>query len=182
MITAKVTSKSQTTIPKKIREKLNIHSNDTIVFEIEDDHAIMRKVNVVDTGYLKALKSTLEEWNSEEDSRLTMTFKPWDVVVVPFPFVDKKVSKLRPALVLSDIDFNIIRSGHSNHDYHSGKKHLITFDMVIRNLVTTGLPLPSVVRWKIFSLDPPLIKKKIGYLSKTDREECNKILQTIFSN
>ena len=36
-----------------------------------------------------------------------MTFKPWDVVVVPFPFVDKKVSKPRPALVLSDIDFNI---------------------------------------------------------------------------
>ena len=68
MITAKVTSKSQTTIPKKIREKLDIHSNDTIVFEIEDDHAIIRKMKVVDTGYLKALESTLEEWNSEEDS------------------------------------------------------------------------------------------------------------------
>ena len=68
MITAKVTSKFQTTIPKKIREKLDIHSNDTIVFEIEDDHAIIRKVKVVDTGYLKALESTLEEWNSEEDS------------------------------------------------------------------------------------------------------------------
>ena len=68
MITAKVTSKFQTTIPKKIREKLDIHSNDTIVFEIVDDHAIIRKVNVVDTGYLKALESTLEEWNSEEDS------------------------------------------------------------------------------------------------------------------
>ena len=68
MIIAKVTSKSQTTIPKKIREKLDIHSNDTIVFEIEDDHAIIRKMKVVDTGYLKALESTLEEWNSEEDS------------------------------------------------------------------------------------------------------------------
>ena len=68
MITAKVTSKFQTTIPKKIREKLDIHSNDTIVFEIEDDHTIIRKVNVVDTGYLKAMESTLEEWNSEEDS------------------------------------------------------------------------------------------------------------------
>ena len=68
MITAKVTSKFQTTIPKKIREKLDIHSNDTIVFEIEDDHTIIRKMNVVDTGYLKALESILEEWNSEEDS------------------------------------------------------------------------------------------------------------------
>ena len=68
MITAKVTSKFQTTIPKKIREKLDIYSNDTIVFEIEDDHTIIRKMNVVDTGYLKALESILEEWNSEEDS------------------------------------------------------------------------------------------------------------------
>jgi antitoxin PrlF len=68
MITSKVTSKAQTTIPKKVREKLNIHTNDTIIFEIKDDHAIIRKMNIVDTGYLKALESTLEEWNSEEDS------------------------------------------------------------------------------------------------------------------
>ena len=36
-----------------------------------------------------------------------MTFKPWDVVVVPLSFVDKKASKPRPTLVVSDIDFNI---------------------------------------------------------------------------
>ncbi len=68
MITSKISSKAQTTIPKKVREKLNIHTNDTIVFEIEDDYAIIRKVNIIDTGYLKALESTLEEWNSKEDS------------------------------------------------------------------------------------------------------------------
>ena len=68
MITSKISSKAQTTIPKKVREKLNIHTNDTIVFEIEDDYAIIRKVNIIDTGYLKALESTLEEWNSDEDS------------------------------------------------------------------------------------------------------------------
>jgi len=68
MITSKLTRKAQTTIPKKVREKLNINPNDTIVFEIEDDYAIIRKVNIIDTGYLKALESTLEEWNSEDDS------------------------------------------------------------------------------------------------------------------
>ena len=110
-----------------------------------------------------------------------MTFKPWDVVVVPFPFVDKKVSKPRPALVLSDIDFNIKGLVILSMITTAGKtSHL--FDIEIRDLTTTGLPLPSVVRWKIFSLDLPLIKKKIGYLSKTDRGKCNKILKTIFSN
>ncbi len=68
MITSKVSSKAQTTIPKKVREKLDIHPNDTIMFEIKDDHAIIRKVKVVDTGHLKAVESTLAEWNSEEDS------------------------------------------------------------------------------------------------------------------
>ena len=110
-----------------------------------------------------------------------MTFKPWDVVVVPFPFMDKKVSKPRPTLVVSDIDFNIkglvilsmiTTAGKTSH----------SFGMIIRDLETTGLPLPSAVRWKIFFLDLPLIKKKIGYLSKTDREECKEILQTILPN
>ena len=110
-----------------------------------------------------------------------MTFKPWDVVVVPFPFVDKKVSKPRPALVLSDIDFNI-KGLVILSMITTAEKTSHSFDMLIRNLVTTGLPLPSVVRWKIFSLDLPLIKKKIGYLSKTDGVECKKILQTILPN
>ena len=110
-----------------------------------------------------------------------MTFKPWDVVVVPFPFVDKKVSKPRPALVLSNIDFNI-KGLIILSMITTAEKTSHSFDIVIRDLVTPGLPLPSVVRWKIFSLDLPIIMKKIGYLSKTDREECKKILQTIVSN
>ncbi|MFQ6614926.1 MAG: AbrB/MazE/SpoVT family DNA-binding domain-containing protein [Fidelibacterota bacterium] len=68
MITSKVSSKAQTTIPKQVREKLGIQPNDTISFEMQGDGAMIRKVRVVDTGYLKALESTLEEWNSKEDS------------------------------------------------------------------------------------------------------------------
>ena len=133
--------------------------------------------NLVVNGFAHRHALVFIRYNSD----FTMTFKLWDVVVVPFPFVDKKVSKPRPALVLSDIDFNIkglvilsmiTTAGKTSHP----------FDIEIRDLTTTGLPLPSVVRWKIFSLDRPLIKNIIGYLSKTDREECNKILQTIFSN
>ena len=30
----------------------------------------------------------------------------WDVVVVPFPFIDKPADKKRPAVVLSSLDFN----------------------------------------------------------------------------
>ena len=35
-----------------------------------------------------------------------MTFEPLDVVVVPFPFTDRRATKRRPALIVSSADFN----------------------------------------------------------------------------
>ncbi|MCH7733316.1 MAG: AbrB/MazE/SpoVT family DNA-binding domain-containing protein [Candidatus Marinimicrobia bacterium] len=67
MIISKLTSKAQTTIPKEIREKLDLHAHDTIVYTVEGDHAIFKKITLVDNSYLRALEHTLEEWNSPED-------------------------------------------------------------------------------------------------------------------
>ena len=45
--------------------------------------------------------------------RHTVAYKPFEVVVVPFPFTDRKTNKRRPALILSDdIKFNT-PSGHA---------------------------------------------------------------------
>lgn len=110
-----------------------------------------------------------------------MIFKPWDIVVVPFPFVDKAASKSRPALVLSDEKFNkeglvvlvmITTAFKSRH----------TFDIPIRNLKPTGLNVSSVIRWKVFSLDLPIIKNKIGSLSDTDQKKCIIAMNSIFPN
>lgn len=35
-----------------------------------------------------------------------MTCEPFDVVVVPFPFTDRRAAKRRPALALSSAGFN----------------------------------------------------------------------------
>ena len=35
-----------------------------------------------------------------------MSFEPLDVVVVPFPFTDRRTAKRRPALVVSSASFN----------------------------------------------------------------------------
>ena len=44
MITAKITSKGQITLPKKIREKLGVHPGDELGFEEQDNLIVIRKV------------------------------------------------------------------------------------------------------------------------------------------
>jgi antitoxin PrlF len=39
---AKITFKGQVTIPKEIREALTIEQGDTVVFQVEGDHAILK--------------------------------------------------------------------------------------------------------------------------------------------
>ena len=44
MITAKVTSKGQVTIPKEIREKLGVHPGENVGFEEKDGLLVVSKV------------------------------------------------------------------------------------------------------------------------------------------
>lgn len=68
METSKVTSKGQTTIPVNIRNALDIHSGDELVFELEGDQVILKKASIIDIEYLKAVQSSFDhEWNSQED-------------------------------------------------------------------------------------------------------------------
>ncbi|MDR3550124.1 MAG: type II toxin-antitoxin system PrlF family antitoxin [Candidatus Babeliales bacterium] len=70
MSSSKLTSKFQTTIPKEIREKLNLKSGDTIVFKVVDDKTIViKKAKSFDKEYLKAIQNTLGEWDSNEDDK-----------------------------------------------------------------------------------------------------------------
>jgi len=67
---AKLTSKYQATIPKEIRKHLHLESGDQILYELlSDNTVIVRKTTLLDLDYLKALNSTLNEWESEEDER-----------------------------------------------------------------------------------------------------------------
>ncbi|MBI3603770.1 MAG: AbrB/MazE/SpoVT family DNA-binding domain-containing protein [Nitrospirae bacterium] len=58
MSTSTVTSKGQTTIPKKIRERLNLHPGDRLEFIVDEDGRVMvlpATVNAADlAGILKA--------------------------------------------------------------------------------------------------------------------------------
>ncbi len=96
----------------------------------------------------------------------------FNVVVVPFPFTDRPVTKKRPALVLSNADFN-----GSNHSILA----MITTkyyppwpgDSKIQDYETAGLKAPCLVRFKLFTLDNRLILKKIGHLTPNDANQVD---------
>ena len=64
---AKISSRGQTTIPKKIREAANLRAGDLIAFEVVADHVVVRRVVPEEDGYLKGLSQVLSEWVSPDD-------------------------------------------------------------------------------------------------------------------
>ena len=67
MDVARITSRGQTTIPKRVREAANLNAGDTLLFEVHSDCLVVRKMSGVDDAYLHGLSQTLDEWNSPED-------------------------------------------------------------------------------------------------------------------
>jgi mRNA interferase MazF len=103
--------------------------------------------------------------------RHTVTYKLFDVVVVPFPFTDQNTDKKRPALVLSDFaTFNDVTENCVLAMITSSKNSPWPLDTNIGSIQKAGLPAPSLVRMKLFTLDSRLILKKIGGLSSKDQE------------
>jgi antitoxin PrlF len=67
---ARITSKSQTTVPKSIREFLHVAPGDEIVFEIDEGAVTVRKLPAADREWLKAVGSALSEWTDDLDDEL----------------------------------------------------------------------------------------------------------------
>lgn len=109
-----------------------------------------------------------------------MTYERFDVVRVPFPFTDRNASKNRPALVLSgSASFNT-PAGHSVMamitSQHTPPWPL---DCQLSDLPAAGLPAPSKVRFKLFTLDHRLVRGKLGQLSSEDRQEIERGLASL---
>lgn len=66
MITSRVTSKAQTTIPKAVRVALGLAEGDTLVYEIVDGAVVLRRhaEHEVDDPF-----ALFDEWAGDEDRR-----------------------------------------------------------------------------------------------------------------
>jgi mRNA interferase MazF len=96
-------------------------------------------------------------------------YEQWDVVVVPFPFADRPVVRRRPALVISRADplGNVI--GHHVLAMITSAEHRRwPLDVPVGDLGAAGLPAPSVVRMKLFTIDERVIERRAGALGAED--------------
>ncbi len=101
--------------------------------------------------------------------RLGVIFEPFDVVVVPFPFTEKLVTKKRPALVVSSASLN------DQHDclilamITTAKRTRWVSDVELNDWESANLTVPCKVRFKLFTLDTKLIPRRLGNLSEADK-------------
>ena len=112
-----------------------------------------------------------------------MDFERFSVVRVPFPFTDRQASKHRPALVLSDATAFNVPAGHSIMAMvTSADNPPWPLDCRLTDLSTAGLPAPSMVRFKLFTLDHRLAKGRLGSLSQADARMVSDALSNLWGD
>ena len=98
-----------------------------------------------------------------------MSFERFTVVRVPFPFTDRNATRNRPALVLSTAARFNTPAGHSVMAMVTSAENAPwPLDCPIADLEAAGLPAPSVVRFKLFTLDHRLVRGELGSLAPDD--------------
>ena len=111
-----------------------------------------------------------------------MTYDRFAVVRVPFPFTDTNASKNRPALVLSDpVGFNTPAAHSVMAMITSEGNSPWPLDCSITELGAAGLPAPSKVRFKLFTLDHRLVRGQLGKLSDSDATTVSAGLAHLFA-
>lgn len=108
-------------------------------------------------------------------------YSPGEVILVPFPFIDRPVRKVRPALVLSNSP-----DGEKNEHLllsmiTSAKRSRWKSDIPLRDWSAAGLKAASILRWKVFTLEATLVQGKRGKLSGHDRQRVRAALGKIIT-
>jgi mRNA interferase MazF len=109
-----------------------------------------------------------------------VTYNPFDVVVVPFPFTDRAATRRRPALVLSHARALGEKPGRFVLAMITSADNLAwPLDVPVKRQAAAGLPSRSVIRMKLFTLDHGLILRKVGRLGRGDQQQVRESLRAL---
>ena len=112
------------------------------------------------------------------------SFKPFDVILVPFPFADLSTQKQRPALLLKTVtakffgDLLLCAMVTSQTD-----GEMIEGDLLLKNWHEAGLMHKSKLRLaKIVTLQKNVVRKKIGHLLVEDQKTVTKLIKKFWES
>lgn len=109
----------------------------------------------------------------------SVTFEPFDVVRLPFPYADRAEAVARPAIVLTGGDFHNASGTVLVAMVTSARNSSWPQDVVISDREAAGLVVPCVVRMKLNTIALGLIERKIGRLSEVDAHAVRQSLKTL---
>ncbi len=99
-----------------------------------------------------------------------------DVVYVPFRYSELTGGKVRPAVVVSSVEFHtaeqlyIVAAITSNLTASS-------LGHPIQDIVSAGLKVPSLVRPILLTLDPQVMGQRVGNLADYDMKQVDVMLR-----
>lgn len=103
-------------------------------------------------------------------------FKPWQIVTVPFPYVERPIQQRRPTLVIAsglgeshDLLWVLMITAAANRRWPE--------DVEINDHSAAGLPIPSVVRTAKIATISASAAKKLGTLPDTHAAQVTRILR-----
>lgn len=106
--------------------------------------------------------------------------KPGDIVILPFPFTDLSAQKVRPAVILSNMDYN---QAHQNVIVAGiyGREKLYSVTLNNQDLVNQKLNKPSFMSLQnVFTIDRKLIRQTVDHLNADKRKELLRVFKDCF--
>lgn len=104
-----------------------------------------------------------------------------DVVIVPFPFVDVAISKVRPALVLSKRAFNEENGNTILAMITTARRSAWPSDVPLEQAARAGLTQECYVRWRVFTLPNDMLHRTAGTLSQKDLRRVKAASKGLFA-
>lgn len=107
-----------------------------------------------------------------------MTYKRWDVVAVPYPFIEGGEAKRRPALIVSADDLNASHGVYWVAMITSAKSGKRPEDIAVTDHRKAGLPESCVIRAsRLATLSDLQIAYRLGSITSKDRRAVTGFLK-----
>jgi mRNA interferase MazF len=107
-----------------------------------------------------------------------INYRPGDVLIVDFPFVQDAQGKMRPAVVVADTgDNDVVLARVTTQPYHG------LFDVQLAEWKSAGLLAPSVLRLhKLATINKSLIQRRLGSLADGDRNRAEIVVKQLVAS